>query len=95
MPLLLRLCLLVNVPEPELVGLGHESGSSLTVSPTSFNCLVIDVRGSFGFIEGFLFIVPVGNSPHSKATSQLLGAPSDRHPLELELLALLSLPSLL
>lgn len=26
-------------------------------------------------------------------TSQLLGAPSDKHPLELELLALLSLPS--
>lgn len=67
-PLRRRLCLLVSVLDPELVGLGQESGSSRTVSPTSFNCLVIDVRGNFGFIDGFRFIVPVGNSPHSKAT---------------------------
>lgn len=75
------------------MGLGQESGSSRTVSPTSFSCLVMEVNGNFGFIEGLRFIVPVGNSPHSKATSQLLGAPSDKHPLELELLARLSLPS--
>lgn len=67
-PLLRLLCLLVKVPEPELVGLGQLSGSSRTVSPTSLSCRVIEVSGSFGFIDGFRLIVPVGNSPHSKAT---------------------------
>lgn len=35
--------------------------------------------------------LPIGNS-ESNAFSQLEGAPSDIHPLELELLALLCLP---
>lgn len=66
---------------------------SSLVSPTSFNCLVVLVSGKLGFIDGFLFIVPVENS-ESKAFSQLDGAPSDIQPLELELLALLCLPEL-
>lgn len=36
----------------------------------------------FGFIEGFRFIVPIGNS-QSKALSEAV-PPSERHPLELE-----------
>lgn len=66
---------------------------SSRVSPTSFSCRVILVRGRLGFIDGFRLIVPIGNS-ESKAFSQLEGAPSDIQPLELELLALLCLPEL-
>lgn len=78
--------------ETGLEGKGVDSPSSL-VSPTSFSCLVILVSGRLGFIEGLRLMVPIGNSD-SKAFSQLEGAPSDIHPLELELLALLCLPEL-
>lgn len=52
---------LQNIFLPELLsdtGLAEWSTSSL-FSPTSFSCLVMLVRGKLGFIEGFLFIVPV------------------------------------
>jgi hypothetical protein len=74
----LRLGLLVNVP-PRSGEVGLESVNRAE-SPASFtNCLVIDVNGRFGFIDGFRFIVPVGNSVSNPLLS------SDKQPLELEL----------
>lgn len=72
-----RLCLRVRVP-PRSGDVGFDSLPNV-VSPTSFNCRVIDVNGKLGFIEGFRLIVPVGKS-ESKALFS-----SDKHPLELEL----------
>lgn len=92
----LLLCLLVKVPELlQFIGLEAKAVPSVSsrVSPTSLSCLVMLVKGKLGFIDGFLLIVPMGNS-ESNAFSQLEGAPSDIQPLELELLARLCLPEL-
>lgn len=75
--LLLRLWRLVKVPPRS--GDAGEVSFSRVVSPTSFSCRVIDVSGRFGFIDGFLLMVPVGNSESKPLFS------SDRQPLELEL----------
>lgn len=77
----LRLCRLVNVP-PRSGDVGLLLSLGKFVSPTSFSCLVIDVNGKFGFIDGFRLIVPVGNSESKPLFS------SDKQPLELELDAL-------
>lgn len=79
--LLLRLCRRVNVP-PRSGDVGLLLSPVKFVSPTSFSCLVIEVNGKFGFIDGFRLIVPVGNSESNPLFS------SDKHPLELELDAL-------
>lgn len=73
-----RLWRLVNVP-PRSGDAGFDESSMLL---RSFNCRVIDVSGIFGFIDGFLFIVPVGKSESNALLS------SDKQPLELELEAL-------
>lgn len=74
-----RLWRLVRVPP-----LSGDVGALLSspgyvVSPTSFSCRVIEVRGKLGFIDGFLLMVPVGNSESNPLFS------SDKQPLELEL----------
>lgn len=38
--------------------MGESSHSESLVSPTSFSCLVILVKGRLGFIDGFRLIVP-------------------------------------
>lgn len=86
------LCLipfLVRVPLRDSVSGGDEP--STTVSPTSLSCLVMDVRGNLGFMDGLRLMVPVVGKSHSNATSQHdEGAPPSLiHPLELELEALL------
>jgi hypothetical protein len=70
-----RLCLLVRVPVPPI------SLPPPTASPTSFNCLVMEVKGSLGFKDGFLLMVPVGG----KSASNAAGSSTERQPLELEL----------
>lgn len=58
---------------------------------TSLSCLVMDVRGNLGFMDGLRLMVPVVGKSHSNATSQHdEGAPPSLiQPLELELEALL------
>lgn len=86
--------LLVRVPLRDSVSGGDEP--STTVSPTSLSCLVMDVRGNLGFMDGLRLMVPVVGKSHSNATSQHDGAPPSLiQPLELELEALLRDESLL
>lgn len=73
-----RQCRLVKVP-PRSGDVGLLLSPAKFVSPTSFSCLVIEVSGRFGFIDGFRLIVPVGKSESNPLFS------SDRQPLELEL----------
>lgn len=77
----LRLCRLVKVP-PRSGEVGLLLSPAKFVSPTSFSCLVIEVNGKLGFIDGFRLIVPVGKSESNPLFS------SDKQPLELELDAL-------
>lgn len=77
----LRLCRLVKVP-PRSGEVGLLLSPVKFVSPTSFSCLVIEVSGKLGFIDGFRLIVPVGKSESNPLFS------SDKQPLELELDAL-------
>lgn len=52
-----------------------------TVSPTSFNCLVMEVSGSFGLTDGLRLIVPVVGKSHSNPAGVLLPPPLPQHPL--------------